>query len=80
MLDKFKVFSEHWYVFIPLLAVIIALYAVETFVKNGKVKKIAGLVNLAANTALFVLSVIFGAPQELTLLLLLVSVLAAVLI
>lgn len=80
MLDKLTVFADRWYVFVPLLAAAVLSYLLERFLKNKKAKLAAGIAGVVINAALVILAIVFGASAELTLLMLLASLLAALLI
>ena len=80
MLDKLTVFAERWYVFVPILAAAVISYVVGRLAKSKKVKIISGAAGLIFNAALIVASLICGAIVELTLLMLLASLLLALLI
>lgn len=80
MLDKLTVFADRWYVFVPLLAAAVLSYLLERLFKNKKAKLAAGIAGLLINAALVILAIVFGASAELTLLMLLASLLAALLI
>jgi len=80
MLDKLTVFFDRWYLFVPLLLAAVLCYVLERTLSGRKGKLAAGIAGAVINTALIILAVVFGASTELVLLLLLVSLLAAMII
>ena len=75
MFESLKPLLDRWYVFLPLLLAVAALYICERRIPKKTVKTVCNIGNLCVHTALLVLCIVFNTGLENCLLVLLLAVL-----